>query len=571
MAIIARRELTVRALLVGCGIGVLLAAGNVYTSVKTGFIDGGSITAAVLGFSFFAVFRRRGRAPYSAAEINITQTTAASAAVMSFVLGAGGPLSALAMMGKSYPAWQLVLWTVGLGLLGILIGALLRNKLIVVEELAFPTGAATAEVIEAIHTARESAIYRARLLLLSGLVAMYFTWFRDGPLALIPQLLSPSFAIAGMSAATLSIGISCSPLLASTGIFLGMRGSTSMLVGAGMTWLIVVPWLHRAGIVTGASYSSFVGWLVWPGLGIMMASTLLPMLLDWRSAWRSVRDLSSVVRSRTPSTRSVKPALPFGKTIGLLTVAGLVVMGHVLFGLHPLITVAAVLMSIVMGSVCARAAGETDIAPVGHVGMAMQLLFGGGNPIVPIVAGATAQGSSSQVSQMLWAFKAGHRLKSSPRAQVMAQLLGAVVGAIVVVPVYLVIVRAYQLGSEAMPATTAISWKATAEAMQGGLSALPHYGMLAGGIGIALGIGLTLLARTRVGRFIPSPTAIGMAVLMPASLTVTIFLGACAAALVGKRWPQANDTAISSLAAGGIAGESIMGVIVAFLIAFGLI
>src|SRR5262249_29694711 len=111
----APRELTLRAILMGCGIGVLLAAGHVYTSIQTGYLDGGSISAAVLGFSFFAIFRRRGSAPYSIAENNITQTTAASAAVMSFALGAGGPLSALTLMGKSYPGWLLFLWTVALG------------------------------------------------------------------------------------------------------------------------------------------------------------------------------------------------------------------------------------------------------------------------------------------------------------------------------------------------------------------------------------------------------------------------------------------------------------------------
>ena len=52
----APRELTLRAILVGCAIGTLLAAGNVYTSIKTGYIDGGSISAAILGFTFFAIF-----------------------------------------------------------------------------------------------------------------------------------------------------------------------------------------------------------------------------------------------------------------------------------------------------------------------------------------------------------------------------------------------------------------------------------------------------------------------------------------------------------------------------------
>jgi len=64
---------------------------------------------------------------------------------MSFVLGAGGPLSALTLMNRTYPGWLLVFWTMGLGVLGILLAVSLRNKLIVVEDLPFPTGTATAE------------------------------------------------------------------------------------------------------------------------------------------------------------------------------------------------------------------------------------------------------------------------------------------------------------------------------------------------------------------------------------------------------------------------------------------
>src|SRR3954451_17420717 len=77
----APRAITARALLTGCAIGVVLAAGNVYTGLKTAFIDGQRITAALLGFTFFATFKGLARRPYTALENNITQTTAASAAI----------------------------------------------------------------------------------------------------------------------------------------------------------------------------------------------------------------------------------------------------------------------------------------------------------------------------------------------------------------------------------------------------------------------------------------------------------------------------------------------------------
>jgi len=567
----APRELTLRAVLVGCGIGALLAAGNVYTSIKTGYIDGGSISAAIMGFTFFAIFRRRGSRPYSPAENNITQTTAASAAVMSFVLGAGGPLSALTLMGKTYPGSLLVLWTMGLGVLGILLAVSLRNKLIVVEDLPFPTGTATAEVIETIHAARDSALHRARLLSLAGLASMYVAWFREGPSGLIPQMWAPAITIGGMAAANLSIGVAWSPLLASTGILMGLRGAASMLLGAAITWLVIAPRLVHAGLVTTVDYSAFVSWLVWPAIGTMLPSAFLPLILDWRSSWRSVRDLSSLVRARAPGALRPQQLVPSHKTLFALCVAVLVVVVHATFAMHPLVTLAALAISVVTGGICARAAGETDFAPVGQLGTAMQLGFGAKSAPNAIVAGGISMGTSSQISQTLWAFKAGKRLHASPRAQVIAQIIGALVGALVVVPVYFVVIRAYQLGSEAMPATSAVTWKATAEAVHGGLASLPKSGPPAAAIGIALGTILTLLGRTRLARFLPSPTALGIAFLMPASLTITIFLGATAAALFRRRWPRTAEESLTSAAAGGVAGESIMGVIVAALIAFGII
>src|SRR5512138_931892 len=82
----AAPEATVRALVVGCVIGVALAAGNVYTGLKTGFIDGGAVTAALIGFVILSRDKSIPGRRYGVLENNITQTTAASAAVMGFVL-----------------------------------------------------------------------------------------------------------------------------------------------------------------------------------------------------------------------------------------------------------------------------------------------------------------------------------------------------------------------------------------------------------------------------------------------------------------------------------------------------
>ena len=145
------------------------------------------------------------------------------------------------------------------------------------------------------------------------------------------------------------------------------------------------------------------------------------------------------------------------------------------------------------------------------------------------------------------------------------------VGALVVVPVYHLVVKAYGVGTEAMPAASAQSWRAMAEAIRGGAAALPPYAMLAGVLGLATGTTLVLAARTRAGRFIPSPAAIGMAMLIPGSYSLAIFLGAMGVLVARRLRPDLSESTVLTVAAGGIAGESIAGVLVAALTAAGLL
>src|SRR3954468_3806667 len=150
-------QLTVRALAIGCAIGAALAAGNTYTGLKSSFIDGGALTAALLSFTFFATFKRLVRVPFGPLENNIAQTAASSAAIMAFVHGLMGPMPAMMLMGHRQPPWALWVWGLALSVIGIVMGTLLRRKLVVEERLPFPSGIATAELIRTAHADEESA------------------------------------------------------------------------------------------------------------------------------------------------------------------------------------------------------------------------------------------------------------------------------------------------------------------------------------------------------------------------------------------------------------------------------
>jgi putative OPT family oligopeptide transporter len=569
-------EATPRALVTGAAIGVLLAAGNVYTSFKVSIIDGGNITAALLGFSLFATFRRLGRTPYGALENNITQTTASSAAVMSFVTGVVGPIPALTLMGISYPPWAIALWGASVAIFGVFVATLLRKRLIADEKLPFPTGRATGELIEAIYGARDAAVKRTRLLIGAALVAAAITWFRDAKPAFIPQASTLPGMIAGLTMTGLTLGISWSPLMVSTGGMLGLGVAGSMLLGGGIARGVLAPWLHANGIVAGSEFSDFNAWLIWPGLGLLIAGSFVPLLLDGGAIGRSLRDLLALARRTAAgqlgsSDPSLSPRLWFPLlAVSLLVTVGI---GHWILGMPPAVTVIALVLAMLLANVSARAAGETDFAPGGSMGTVSLIALRNQGVPSSVLGGSISLGMSSQVGQTLWAMRAGHQLGASPRAQVGAQILGALLGAAVVVPVYQLIVSGAAIGSEKLPAIAALSYKATAEAVSGGLGALPRHAGLALCIALVAGTALTVVARTRAGRFgiVPSPAAIGCAFMLPFSSSMAIFAGACAVLVARRLRPSFDEPNVLAMAAGGIAGESVMGVIIAALLALGML
>ena len=108
----------------------------------------------------------------------------------------------------------------------------------------------------------------------------------------------PYFFGRGVSMGALTVGMSWSPLMLSTGVMMGIRTAASMALGSALAWLGLAPWLVRAQIVKEASFSACSSWLVWPALGLLLAGSFLPLILDWRSVVRSLRDLGGFVRRR---------------------------------------------------------------------------------------------------------------------------------------------------------------------------------------------------------------------------------------------------------------------------------
>ncbi len=211
----------------------------------------------------------------------------------------------------------------------------------------------------------------------------------------------------------------------------------------------------------------------------------------------------------------------------------------------------AVALTFVLAIVAARVSGETGIPPIGALGKVTQLTFGLIHPTsvgVNLMTANVTGGAAGQCSDLLHDLKTGKLLGASVRAQAWAQLLGVLVGSLAGSAAYLVLVPdpAGMLLTEEWPAPAVATWKAVAELFRDGIEAAPPGALVAsivGGIvGIALAVIYPLLPPTKKP-WCPSPVSMGLAFVIPAWNSISLFIGALAA-VVAARIGAAVDGAV---------------------------
>jgi len=552
------RDLTVRSLVSGLLVGALLCIANLYMGLKTGFWDGGQITASILALALTS-----GR--LTRLENNVAQTAASAVGGIPAAAGLLGAIPALQLLGIHVPGWGIALWGLALGFVGVMIALALRRRLLEEEDLPFPTGVATAEVIEVLHAGGPESRGRARALLTGGLAAAVISWFRTGKPAIIPEVLSVPGRVAGVPLESLGIGLSTSPLLWGVGVVVGPRVAIGLLSGSVLGWLVLGPWLVRGPLHLAPDRGAISSWLSWPATALMVGAALVSLVHQAGMVSGALRDLRSVASGRSRA-RLHAALLAAGAAIGT------VVIGKVVFDLRPLYTVLALGLSVLGASICARSAGLTDLSPLGTVGQVTQAVYGAiapGQPAVNIAAGSVVAGAATQTSMLLWSLKAGRLLRAPVGRQVAAALAGCVLGALLCMPAYGLLLRAYGLTSTDLPMPTALQWKVMGEVVAQGLAALPPGALRAVVAAAAVGIVLATAEESRARRLVPPAVAVGIGALVPFDYSLTIACGAAVVVVGGRFWPWLRTAAAGVAAAGLIAGDSLVGVAVALLRSFG--
>lgn len=557
-------------------LGAILTPCNVYSGLKIGWSFNMSIVAALLSFGFWNLgLRQRVGGHWGLLENNINQTTASSSASI-ISGGLVAPIPALTLLTGQELVWHwMAFWVASVSLLGVAVAVSLRRQLLLQERLTFPAGVATAETVKEIYGRGAEAAARVRMLLAALLVSAATkaaSSFAGLASAALPFALAGRGAAAGKSLSAGNLGFALDPslLLVGFGAIIGTRAGVSLLAGAVLAWGVLAPELIARGVVTTGGpdafwYPQLVEWLLWPGVALMVSASLTAFgaALARRLRQKASADGATDAQIDAPVIPRRRFAVGFVLTLVLAVVAQMA-----LFGIDGLTAVLAVLLAYGLAVVAARVVGETGIPPIGALGKVSQLTFGivtPANLTANLMTANVAGGAAGQCADLLNDLKTGVLVGATPRLQVLAQIFGVLTGSLVGCAAYLALIPDPQamLITPDWPAPAVVTWKAVAEVLSGGLSAVPAGALpamaVAGVAGVLLALGSSLGAPA-IAAWLPSAPAFGLAFVIPASNSISLFLGAAAAWLAARLAPTWSARFVIAIAAGLVAGESLMGV-----------
>src|ERR1051325_5988669 len=554
-------ELTLRSILVGLVVAAIIGSAYPYCVLKLGFGPNLSVVSAFFGFIALVLILRA--AGTNARENNIVQTMGTSAGQTAFMcvllaafdmLNTKGVLNPPIHLGTA----QIFFWLCSASLLGILLAVPMRRHYIDEENLTYADGLAAGETIKVLHEGRNTRGPLAALgigTILSGLLMMvttFWKWVRD------------TWFIPGQQA--MNIGFNISLLSFGSGLLVGFRICLAMALGTAISWFILPRYLYAHGMITALTYPATLRWVMWPATGLMVAGGLTSLVLKWNLIVKTFRGLrgSKAVSNDFPMQYVVIGSIFMAVVICLVQ--------YFSMGIPVYLSFIAIVLSLPLMLVGLRVLGETNWGPISAMANMMQAIFAfispGNVPVNMSSSGLT--GTIAVTSEALMQdFKAGQLLKSNPRSLTIAQLIAAPVGSIATAIVYPVLRNKFGIGATGLSSPISVKWASFAELLTQGFKALPPGCLVGLIIGIAVGVLLTILAE-RWGEYVPSPSAMGIGMLITAAVLLTFILGGVAQLIWAKVHPESEKAYRIPLASGLICGEAIIAVVLAILAAAGV-
>ena len=577
-------ELTVTSIIMGVLLAVIFGAANAYLGLRVGMTVSASIPAAVISMGVIRIIMRKN----SILESNMVHTI--GSAGESLAAGAIFTMPALFLWAEeglcSMPSLvEITLIALCGGVLGVLFMVPLRNALIVKEHqtLLYPEGTACADVLLA---GEEGGANASTVFSGMGLAAV-FKFIVDG-LKVIPADVSAAFkSFKG------EIGMEVYPALLGVGYIVGPKIASYMFVGSVFGWLVIIPliclfgpdtWLYpaEAGTTIAQLYAGGGAAAIWStyvkyiGAGAIATGGIISLIKSLPLIVRTFSDsMKSVKGGKNTSTARTAQDLPMQ-----FILVGIVAMVVIIWAVPAIpVTLLGAALIVIFGfffaTVSSRMVGLVGSSNNPVSGMAIATLLiatmaikGSGKTGIDGMTAAIAIGSviciiaaiAGDTSQDL---KTGYLLGATPKKQQIGELIGVLASGLAIGGVLYLLNAAWGYGGAEVPAPQATLMKMIVEGIMGGN--LPWNLVF---VGVFLALGLEIL------RIPVMPFAIGL--YLPIYLNATIMIGGVVRMVmdarknVDEKTKEQQSTDGTLYCAGMIAGEGLVGILLAIFAVFGI-
>jgi len=483
-------ETTLKAILLGIVLAMVLAGSTAYLGLKMGQSISASIPAAVISMAVLRLFKKP-----CILENNIVQTIASAGYVVSS--GIIFTIPALIVMGywQEFGYWQIATIAVVGGMLGVLFSIPLRRAFIIDENLKFPEGIAAAEVLKAGDQIGGGEKTGVGILAAGAGCASLFKFCQTG-LHVLGEGIQGWINIGG---AVFGCNTSLSFSMVGAGYIVGMKVGINLLVGAGLAWLVGVP-LYTAfstpqDFGLGADASAFdwamavrtsklryigVGTMIFGGLYALL-SLVGPIRTAVASSFAALQKARLGLGVKIARTDHDIPMTTVLSLVAALSVPVFLIFHNVLgtadlpisSGLYWATVTFLTVFSLIIGFICASIGGYMagivgssanpvsgiTIGAILAVSAALMVLLGyeinfGGETkeslslaATVIMIGGVVATAAALSCDNLQDLKAGHILGATPWRQQTSLIIGAIAGAAVIAPILQLLYEAYGIGN----------------------------------------------------------------------------------------------------------------------------
>ena len=576
------RDITIKAVVLGGLFGIIFGSANAYLGLRVGLTISTAIPLAVISVAVFKLLTPvLGKS--TILDSNISQTTGSASS--SLASGIIFTIPALFMWGFDPSIVKIGTLALLGGVLGILFMIPLRRFLIVKEHgtLPYPEGTASAQVLIA---AEEGGAKAKNVFVGLGIGAIYKGLV--GFLQLWPDHISLRVPVLKKA----QLGVEPMPALLGVGYILGQRIGGIMVAGGLLSWLGIIPVIAYFGdqlphplfpemdktIAEMSPSDIWNRYIRYVGAGAVAVGGIITVIRSIPTMYASLRGgikgFGKESREELAQAARTDRDLPTVYILaGVLAVMTVIVLSpHVIgsqtsFFVRVFAAVCVAVFAFCFVTVSSRIVGMVGVSSNPTSGMTIVTLLGTSLLFVAfgqtdkfamaaaLTIGTVVCVASSIAGDISQDLKAGYIVGATPMRQQTAELAGVLVSAFFIAGAVWLLGETFEFGSTALPAPQAVLMKTVIE---GVLSADLPWGLVL--VGGSFAIMAELLG-------VPSlPFAVG--IYLPLSTMTPVYVGGVIRGFVDRRAKAKAGSDESSekgvlLSSGFIAGEGIMGVLIA--------